>query len=112
MGVVSLKFTEDFNCGPIMITRNSTLDPSGRSHSHALLMPQVSLLIRSPSRPSSLTLLLESVLEFSLRRTIRKSLLTCQEMAVSVDLVTLRVIFPASDSRSSRPLAAHSLLFG
>merc|ERR1712032_59980 len=110
--VVSLKSTEDCNCGQIMITRNSIQDPSGRSHSHALLMHQASLLIKLLWRPSSQPPLSESVSEFNLKRTIRKSLPTCQEMVVSVDLVTLRVIFRVSDSRSLRPLAAHSWPFG
>merc|ERR1712151_1433069 len=124
--VVSLKSTEDCNCGQIMITRNSTLDPSGRSHSLAPLTHQASVLIKLLSRPSSQTPLSESVSEFSLRRTTRKSLHTCQEMVVwvssmrtmkcslpvSVDLVTPRVIFRVSDSRSLRPPVARSLPFG
>merc|ERR1712046_44945 len=115
---VSSECTEDFNCGPIWVTKSKTPDLSGRNLSKKLLTLPVLLLRRLPSRLSSQTLPLESVSEFSSRRTTRESPLTYQEMVVwvssmrtprssslvSVDLDTLRVIFPVSDSRSSNAL--------
>merc|ERR1711988_62654 len=105
---VSSEYTEDFNCGPISVTKSKTLDLSGRNHSLMLLTPPVLLSRRLLLRLSNLTLLLESALESNLRRTTRESPPTSQEMVVcpssmrtmrslllvSVDLDTPRVICP------------------
>merc|ERR1712166_951756 len=102
--------------GLISATRRLIKTPNGRNPSPVLLTPLVSLLRRSESRPSSLTLPCVSasvcssvkttrespptspvmVACLSLTRTTRSSLLDSEDQAM------LSVIFPVSVLRSSR----------
>ena len=123
---VSSEYTEDFNCGPISVTKKQTQDPSGRSLSLMLLTLLVSSSRKLLLRLNNLTPVLESALEFNSRKTTRELPPTFQEMVVclslkkmtrflllvSVDLDTLRVISRVLDSRSSKLLDAVSVPFG
>merc|ERR1740138_1896186 len=83
---VSSEYTEDFNCGPISVTKRQTLDPSGRSLSLMLPMLPVSSSRKLLLRPSNLTPVSESALEFNSRKTTRELPPTFQEMVVCLSL--------------------------
>merc|ERR1712070_1338776 len=94
---VSSECTEDFNCGPISVTKSKTLDLNGRNHSSMLPMPPVLLSRRLLLRLSNLTPLSESALESNSRRTTRESPPTSQEMAVCPSSMrTMRSLLPVS----------------
>merc|ERR1711923_59490 len=111
--------------GLIKITRRLTWEQDGRPiPSEELLMPRESFLRKLVLRLSSLTLLLGSVLESSLLRTERRSLLLYPMTVVltlwrkttrcwfpdSVVKAMLLVTFPESDLRSVRSLTYPSML--
>ena len=126
---VEFLFTNSFftAVGPIFLTRRDFSElPSSPLLSVALPTLRELSLRRLVLRPSSPTLLSESVSESSSSRTVRRSLpsspmtvvwtlstkTTRSSSPVSVERVRLRVIFPVSDSRSSRSPVSPCLPFG